>query len=252
MFDFILKSRLPLPRIESLGRFLFIGPHPDDIEVFCAPTVKKLVSMGKEVYFLIVTDGAMGTADPSLAGRALAERRFAEAEASAALLGVSGVSCLGFSDAGCYGEDECARAIAREIVRLKPDAVFAPDPDVISECHADHIKTGRAAKYALCLAPYASVMASVGVSGAHEPRAIYLYGTDRPNAFISVRGFASARRSALECHKSQFDTAFIDDVMLYNALRSSGFALRRFSAKAEGYRGLTAARAHCLPEASRW
>lgn len=51
MFDWILKRVLPLPKLEQLESYLFIGPHPDDIEVACAPTVKKLTGRASACAF---------------------------------------------------------------------------------------------------------------------------------------------------------------------------------------------------------
>ncbi|MBQ8873262.1 MAG: PIG-L family deacetylase, partial [Clostridia bacterium] len=38
---------MPLPKLLKQQKFLFVGPHPDDIEVACGSTVAKLVKMGK-------------------------------------------------------------------------------------------------------------------------------------------------------------------------------------------------------------
>ena len=84
----LLKHGVPLPKITDFQRYLFIGPHPDDIEVACAPTVKQLTQSGKHVEFLILTDGGIGTIDLMLSGKELIERRQSESRASAALLGV--------------------------------------------------------------------------------------------------------------------------------------------------------------------
>lgn len=40
-----------MPKIEALDSFLFVGPHPDDIEVACGGTVAKLASSGKKITF---------------------------------------------------------------------------------------------------------------------------------------------------------------------------------------------------------
>lgn len=251
MFNLILKRILPLPKLERLESFLFIGPHPDDIEVACAPTVQKLTQAGKRVVFLIATDGRMGALDPALGGDKLAALRRGEAAASALLLGVSEVAYLPFADAGDYTADACARKIAMEIVRVKPDAIFAPDPDVISEFHADHIKVGQAAKYALCMAPYPAVMASLGTGGSHEPKVCAFYNTDRPNAYVRIGKHLNARPAALSCHKSQFDEKAVREIALYYRMRAVRLGLARF-ALCDGYRAVTPARAHCIPEASRW
>ena len=86
MINFILKRVIPIPKIMNFDRFLFIGPHPDDIELSCAPTVKKLTEEGKTVAFLIATDGRMGALDEKLFGDELVTVRQNEAKASAKLL----------------------------------------------------------------------------------------------------------------------------------------------------------------------
>ena len=55
-----LKFAAPLPHLENFDRYLFIGPHPDDIEIGAGATAARLRSMGKEVCFLICTDGRYG------------------------------------------------------------------------------------------------------------------------------------------------------------------------------------------------
>lgn len=252
MFRAILKSVAPIPKLPSFERYLFIGPHPDDIEVACAPTVRALTRAGKFVSFLIVTDGRMGAIDPKLSGDALVEIRKAEALASAELLGVDDVTFLPFHDGAMYSMEEAACAVAREIVRLKPDAVFAPDPNVISECHLDHIKTGMAAKAAMNMAPFESVMQSIGASGSHSVQALAFYYTDKPNAYVPVRRFFSARAEAIACHRSQFDEKMIRDICMYFKLRSIRLGLRRLKGMCDGYRALSPMHMHCFPEASEW
>lgn len=53
----ILKFAAPLPKIESYQRYLFLGPHPDDIKIGAGATAAKFASAGKDVCFLICTDG---------------------------------------------------------------------------------------------------------------------------------------------------------------------------------------------------
>ncbi|MBR1441855.1 MAG: PIG-L family deacetylase [Lachnospiraceae bacterium] len=56
----ILRKAAPVPKMEAFERFLFIGPHPDDIEIGAGATAAKLRQMGKKVCFLICTDGVLG------------------------------------------------------------------------------------------------------------------------------------------------------------------------------------------------
>ena len=41
-----LKIAAPAPRIETFSKYLFIGPHPDDIEIGCGATAAKLAKQG--------------------------------------------------------------------------------------------------------------------------------------------------------------------------------------------------------------
>ena len=252
MFLALLKRFMPIPELTKFERYLFIGPHPDDIEVACAPTVRALTQGGKHVSFVILTDGRMGAIDPTLFGDPLVEIRKAEALASAKLLGVTDVTFLPFHDGAMYAVEDASCAVAKEIVRLKPDVVFAPDPNVISECHLDHIKTGMAAKASMNMAPFASVMASIGGSGSHSVSALAFYYTDKPNSYVPVGKAFSARAEALACHKSQFDEKTVKDIVLYFTLRSVRLGLRRLKGKCDGYRALSPTHMHCFPEASEW
>ena len=97
-----LKIAAPLPKIEAYRRYLFIGPHPDDIEIGAGATAATLAAMGKAVTFLVCTDGRFGEGNVPETGDALAALRRQEAIASAKLLGVTDVRFLGLSDGGFY------------------------------------------------------------------------------------------------------------------------------------------------------
>ena len=56
----IIRAASPAPALEQYDRFLFIGPHPDDIEIGAGATAAKLSSTGKVIRFLICTDGRYG------------------------------------------------------------------------------------------------------------------------------------------------------------------------------------------------
>ena len=252
MFNMILRRVAPIPKLDAFARYLFIGPHPDDIEVACAPTIRALTLSGKHVSFLILTDGRMGSVDPALYGEELVKIRQQEATASANLLGVTDVTFLPFHDGGMYAMEDAASEIAKQIAQQKPDAVFAPDPNVISECHIDHIKTGLAAKMSMNMAPFESVMRSIGFAGSHAVKALAFYYTDKPNAYLGVKKTFSARAEALACHKSQFDEKMVSDICMYFKLRSIRFGLRRLMGLADGYRALSPTHMHCFPEASEW
>ena len=249
-----LRFAVPAPKVEAFDRYLFIGPHPDDIEVGAGATAAKLVAAGKQVCFLICTDGRYGLehAPEGTAPEELVELRKAEALASAKLLGVTDVRFLGFSDGGFYDFEDLVRAAARVVGDFQPQVILAPDPDVTSECHVDHKNVGEASKRLAFFAPFPEIMARYG-AGAADVQALAFYMTARPDRFVSTRGLLRRQLDALLCHRTQFpaDSEAYKSVALYLKLRSIDFGLRSLQGRAEGFRVLGKTHMHCLPEAGR-
>ncbi len=250
----ILRFAAPLPKIERFERYLFIGPHPDDIEIGAGATAAKLVKAGKHVSFLICTDGRYGleTAPEGTTPDALAAIRKEEAIASAKKLGVTDVHFLDLSDGGLYEREDLLSGIARVIGETQPDLVFAPDPDVTSECHADHRDVGEAARRMANFAPHGALVAQYGAAPANV-QAVAFYMTARPTRYVQTRGLLPLQRSAILCHASQFteDSDGFKSVMTYLRLRAAVFGLRRLCGRAEGFRVLGKTQMHCLPESGR-
>ena len=240
----------PLPKLESFERYLFIGPHPDDIEIGAGATAAKLAGMCKKVAFLCCIDGRYGSA--VVPPEELIPIRQAEAKASAEKLGVADVSFLPFCDGGFYDTQELKAAMAKAIGEFKPDIIFCPDPQVKSECHPDHLNVGRAASELAYLAPYAGIMQRYGAASA-PVKAIAYYMTALPNRYVRTsKELLKRQLSAIfDCHKSQFPDGSAEGraIALYLRIRSLDFGLRSLSVHAEGFRMLDTLRMHCLPEA---
>ncbi len=243
----ILKAAAPLPDIEKNERFLFIGPHPDDIEIGAGATAAKLAAIGKSVCFLICLDGRYGS--ETIPPEELIEIRKAEAVASAKMLGVSDVRFLNLSDGGFYDNAELIKGIAQTVGEFKPDTVFAPDPCVTSECHADHLNVGNAARRIAYFAPYSGIMQQYSAQAA-PVNALCYYMTAKPNRYVKTAGFLNRQLDAIfKCHQSQFSGDGGNAIKLYLKLRSAIFGLHRLSGSAEGFRVLGTVHMHCLPEA---
>lgn len=245
-----LKVAAPLPRIESFERYLFIGPHPDDIEIGAGATAAKLADMGKKVCFLICTDGRFGSS--TIAPEELIAIRQKESRASAKLLGVDDVRFLPFCDGGFYDKNELVTEIAKVVSDFKPDVIFAPDCCVTSECHPDHLNVGRSAAEIAYLAPYSQLMAKRGAQSS-PVKALAYYMTAKPNRFVKTSAELMKKQfsSIFDCHKSQFpdDSGDGKAIAMYLKLRSVDFGLRRLCVHAEGFRVLGVTQMHCLPEA---
>ena len=248
-----LKFAAPAPKVEEYDRFLFIGPHPDDIEIGAGATAAKLAAAGKRVSFLICLDGRYGmeNAPAGMTSERLVGIRKEEAIASARLLGVEDVIFLDFCDGGFYDLAELRRAAAQAIGERKPQVIFAPDPDSGSECHADHLNVGRLARELAFFAPFDDIMARYGAASA-PVEAVAFYMTARPNRYVKTAGYLERQLSALfDCHQSQFPRGCEAQrsIELYLKLRSADFGVRTLSRAAEGFRVLGRTQMHCLPEA---
>ena len=249
-----LRFAAPLPRLESYQRYLFLGPHPDDIEIGAGATAAKLAANGKDLCFLICTDGRYGlqNAPAGTSPEHLISVRQAEAHRAAEVVGVSDLRFLGFSDGGFYEERDLVRAVAKVIGDFQPDVIFAPDPDVTSECHRDHLLVGRAAKELACFAPYAALMEGYGTVGA-PVKALAFYMTAKADRFVKTTGFFQKQLEAIRCHISQYPEGSDDAnaIRLYLRLRAVNFGLRCLTKTGEGFRVLDALHMHALPEAGK-
>ena len=246
----IIQIAAPLPDIEGYDSFLFIGPHPDDIEIGAGATAAKLVSEGKKVNFLVCIDGRFGDGYTALRGDELAAERMKEAKKSADVLGVSNVRFLGYCDGNFYSYDELKKDIAKAIGEIQPDVIFAPDPDVISECHADHRNVGNICRELAFFSSNEGIMEKLGTVYA-PVKAIAYYFTAKANRFIDTSGYLNIQlRSIFECHKTQFPEGCDEgkSISLYLKLRAHDFGLRKFCRTAEGFRVLGSTQMHCLPE----
>lgn len=242
-----IKVAVKIPKIEQFERYLFIGPHADDIEIGAGATVAKLASMGKKITFLICTDGRFGDgASDGVKGDALAELRKTECLKSAKLLGVEDVRFLGLKDGGGYAYDDLLKKLAETVSEVNPQIIFAPDHLSGSESHEDHLNVGKAARTIACFAPYENLMTDrFSVKGA-DVEAIAFYMTSRPNRFVKVKGLLNKQfDSIFKCHTSQYKEGApeSDSLKLYMKIRYYQYGCK------EGFRVYSKTHMHCLPEA---
>lgn len=249
----ILKAVVPVPQIEKFQRYLFVGPHPDDIEIGAGATAAKLAAMGKEICFLICMDGRFGdgNAPDGIRGDALVALRKEEAVRSAAMLGVTDVRFLELTDGGFYQQKELLYRLAEVVGDFQPDILLSPDPDVTSECHIDHRNVGNAVRQIAYFAPYGGIMAEYGTAAA-PVQALAYFMTAKPNRYVSTKNYLQLQsRAIFECHVSQFPKGSADGnaIRTYLKLRAVDFGLRSGKGRAEGFRVLGVTHMHCLPEA---
>jgi LmbE family N-acetylglucosaminyl deacetylase len=249
----VLKFAVPVPKVEDFERYLFIGPHPDDIEIGAGATAAKLAAMGKKVCFLVCLDGRFGEGNTDLRGQDLIRKRKEESIKSAEMLGVKDVRFLDLKDGGGYEQKDLIEGIAKVAGEFGPDMILAPDPCVSSECHVDHLNVGTAARQIACFAAYPGIMAEYQADAA-PVKALAYYMTAKPNRFVKTTGYVKLQiKSVFENHLSQFPKGCAEaaSIQLYLKLRAVDFGIRSCKGCAEGFRVLGTTHMHCLPEAGK-
>lgn len=182
----LIKTVAPVPKIEKFKTHLFVAPHPDDIEIAVGSTVARLAREGKDVYYLVCTDGRFGTEDENMSPETLVKIRRDEQLAAAKILGVKDVRFLPFEDGGMYDEVALRIEIAKVIAEIKPDVVIGPDHKLYPESHPDHLRVGEAVSKAYFMCSNVNMMKSVGATQIAKPTVLAYYFTGKPNRFVKI------------------------------------------------------------------
>lgn len=188
------------------AQVMVVTPHPDDAEYGVAGTVVRWVGEGKEVIYVVCTNGDKGTSDASMKPEELAKTREEEQIAAANLLGVGEVIFLRHPDQ----ELEDTREFRKEIVRLirlfQPETVVTADPYRRYLWHRDHRIAGQVTLDAIF--PYARDHLSypeLMKEGLypHKVREVFLWGTEDVNHRSDITESFHVKLAALRCHRSQ-------------------------------------------------
>jgi LmbE family N-acetylglucosaminyl deacetylase len=185
---------------------MVVTPHPDDAEFGVAGTVAHWTKNGKEVVYVVCTNGDKGTDDVTMKPEALTEIRREEQRAAAKLLGVREVIFLNHPDQGL----EDTRAFRKEIVRLiriyRPETVVTADPYRRYVWHRDHRITGQVTLDAVF--PYARDHFSYpdlikeGIM-PHKVKEMLFWAAEDVNFRSDITDTFEIKMAALRCHKSQ-------------------------------------------------
>jgi LmbE family N-acetylglucosaminyl deacetylase len=190
----------------NLAHVMVVTPHPDDAEYGVAGTVVRWVSQGREIVYVVCTNGDKGTSDASVKPEELARTREEEQVAAANLLGVREVIFLRHPDQGLEDTPEFRKEIVRLIRRYRPETVVTADPYRRYLWHRDHRMTGQVTLDAIF--PYARDIFSYpdltkeGLD-PHKVKEVLLWGTEDVNYRSDITETFDVKLKALQCHKSQ-------------------------------------------------
>jgi LmbE family N-acetylglucosaminyl deacetylase len=190
-------------------RVLVIAAHPDDPEFLAGGTVGRFVQEGREVRYVIVTNGNKGSGDRRVTSEQLVPIREAEQRRAAQVLGVAGVEFLGHEDGELEDTRDLRWEITREIRRWRPDLIITLNPqrayNAFPFWHRDHRITGRVVLD--CVYPLArDHLAFPDLLPEYEPhkaREVYMVQWEQPHLIIDITDTMELKLEASRCHASQ-------------------------------------------------
>jgi LmbE family N-acetylglucosaminyl deacetylase len=188
---------------EGTLRIICFGAHPDDCELRAAGVAAKWSAAGHKVKFVSVTNGDVG--HWRMAGGPLAQRRLAEVQRCAEILGIE-TQVLDIHDGELMPTLENRRTITRIIRDWNADVVMCHRPN---DYHPDHRNVGL-------LVQDAAYMVTVPFfcpdSPALAKNPVFLYFEDRfqkPNPFsadvvVAIDDVIEKKMAVVEALESQF------------------------------------------------
>ena len=178
---------------------LAFGAHPDDVELGCAGTILKEISLGKKVGVVDLTRGELGT-------RGSAEIRDQEAEAAGKILGLSVRENLSFRDGFFVNDEKHQLEIIKMIRKYQPEIVLC---NAIDDRHIDHEKGSKLVSDACFLSGLRKIETSIDgkTQSAWRPKVVYHYiqwKNIEPDFVVDITGFTEKKIEAILAYRSQF------------------------------------------------
>lgn len=178
---------------------LAFGAHPDDVELGCAGTILKEISLGKTVGIVDLTRGELGT-------RGSAEIRNQEANAAANILGVSVRENLDMRDGFFVNDEKHQLEIIKMIRKYQPEIVLC---NAIDDRHIDHGKGSKLVSDACFLSGLMKIETTLdgAQQTAWRPKLVYHYiqwKNIEPDFVVNIDGFIAKKTEAILAYRSQF------------------------------------------------
>ncbi len=192
--------------VTEQAEVMVVTPHPDDAEYGVAGTVARWTREGKNVIYVVCTNGDKGTSDANVKPDKLARIRGREQMAAARLLGVREVTFLRHPDQSLEDTPGFRKEIVRLIRIYRPETVVTADPYRRYIWHRDHRITGQVTLDAVF--PYARDslaypdLLQEGLE-PHKVREVLLWASEEPNYRCDITDTFDIKLAALRCHKSQ-------------------------------------------------
>jgi len=209
---------------ESKMNVLVVSAHPDDIEINCAGTVKRMVDRGDTVYVCNLCNGNLG--HMVIMPEELAAMRLIESENAAAVTGAKYLPPIA-GDLKLYHQDKATRDQVVDIIRYaNPDFIITHTPD---DYMSDHVAVGKLvfdASFCASLPHYETQIDQV-------VPVCPIYYMDNlgafhftPTEYVDISDEIEIKLQGLTCHQSQLKWMkdhdkidFVDTVRTFSRMR---------------------------------
>lgn len=194
----------------SFASAVVLFAHPDDAEFMCGGTVARWAGEGCEVHYVVLTDGSAGSNQPGVTREGFREIREREQRAAADVLGVASVTFLGELDGHLEVTEATRRKVCRQIRRLRPEVLVAPDPSRLWSGdgyinHWDHKQAGLLALTAVMPdAPTRLMFPELEDEGLEPFEVPNLWmAMNEAGTYVDITDTMDTKLRALAAHESQ-------------------------------------------------
>jgi|SRR3989344_610153 len=176
-----------------MTNILFVGAHPDDVELGCGGVIAKHLEDGDKVYILIMTIGDRGRHTPNL-DECYQSLRYLGIEENNIIFG-------NFKDTHVPYDGASVDFIEELLRKHDINIVYAHYPE---DTHQDHLNCSKA------------VSAAARPRGSNSVNEIYLYESPstkkfEPHIFMEIsEEHLQKKINALKCYKTQIEKGIIN------------------------------------------
>lgn len=187
---------------------LAFGAHPDDVELGCAGTIAKEISLGRKVGIIDLTEGELGT-------RGSVEIRYKEASKASEILGISVRENLKMRDGFFKNDEEHQMQVIKMIRKYRPKIVLC---NAVDDRHIDHGKGAKLVSDACFLSGLKRIETVLNgeKQESWRPNVIYHYiqwKDLKPDFVVDITGFMDRKVQAIMAYDSQFYNPNSDEIV---------------------------------------
>jgi LmbE family N-acetylglucosaminyl deacetylase len=200
----------PMPDSE-IERVLVVNAHPDDSDFGASGTIAGWVKKGIKVSYVMCTNGDQGGESSGISQNEMAKTRQKEQRDAGAVVGVTDINFLNYSDGHLEPTLQLRKDLVRQIRIHRPDRMVIQSPERnwerIHASHPDHLASGEAAIQAVypdARNPFA--FPDLLKEENLEPwtvREVWVIGHATPDHWVDITELFPLKMKAILSHVSQ-------------------------------------------------